>query len=213
MSIARVQFNPSTLKASYNPATGKVQVLSPQCGFCDGNTPFEIVLTFSGLEMCEFPCFVIDDCDEFRGGRSEEYTINLADALNGSHVLTYVSGCQWRADVPISGRYNLWVANAPGSGCSCDGKITQFWTYTTILILATIGFGSVTVVANARGFLDGVGVIGTVSNLFLGGVSHTGCEVFGSGNNNASPCVLPDFGFGNKSHPVGNSGQVELSLP
>jgi len=60
---AKVQFNPSTLKVSYNNATGKVQMVQP-CDTCPTSGTF--TLTFSGINQCSGqPAFPSDPNTSF----------------------------------------------------------------------------------------------------------------------------------------------------
>ena len=88
-----VQFNPSTLKAIYNPTTKKVQVFHNDCTYCTpGTTPRKINVVLSGYQECP-DCFVL-------GGSSLWF--NTVD-INGTYVLDQVAGyggdyaenCKW----------------------------------------------------------------------------------------------------------------------
>jgi len=94
--MAKVQYNPSTLKVSYNPLTGKVQMARPwqgyvpgaQCSLCavDG-TPLNIRITFRDLVDC-------DSCNHsFRIGKWYKAQ-GAAAVFNGRlFYMTYSNSC------------------------------------------------------------------------------------------------------------------------
>ena len=76
----KIQYNPSTGKASYNPATGKVQVvvsgLPGSCGDCIN--PNQVSVTISGLTAC---------CADFGVGGFFKFAPDFMSALNSEHVI------------------------------------------------------------------------------------------------------------------------------
>jgi len=98
----KVQFNPSTLNAIYNPSTKKIQTydlaLGRDCGHCE-STPAVLTVTFSDLVNCPVDCIYL-------GGGPNDYwwkTDNHADILNGLSVEVpqdNIYPCQWNCSVP-----------------------------------------------------------------------------------------------------------------
>ena len=78
----KVQYNPSTGKASYNPVTGKVQVVvSGVPGSCaECINPNQVSVTISGLQAC---------CGSFIPYTGARFTFAPAfmDALNSEHII------------------------------------------------------------------------------------------------------------------------------
>lgn len=89
----KVQYNPSTGKASYNPATGKVQVVvEPEnpCPLCSTNSPDQIRITPSGFSV---------SCCAGTGsstGKSRKWDTPIESIVNDTHVLDALSPCVWR---------------------------------------------------------------------------------------------------------------------
>lgn len=90
----KVQYNPSTGKASYNPATGKVQVVEVNdpatCDVCQP-PPSQITATIFGLTRC---CLQLIPDDGSRTRFSQEFI----DFLNVEHTLDPVgsaANCAW----------------------------------------------------------------------------------------------------------------------
>lgn len=90
----KVQYSPSTGKASWNPLTGLVQGFDSTgepCTFCGGNTPKFIRATFSGID------FPTECCPS---GVSSCLATNVIDP-NKSYVLEQITtgnNCEWLLD-------------------------------------------------------------------------------------------------------------------
>lgn len=147
--IIKLQFNASTLKASYDVGTNKAQVLNPcgpDCDACEGTlwangeTPRYVTATISGVTDCP--------------GEST--------APDGEYELTQSLGdvCQWRYQdatykitwAPALGvlshfvvrspdTTDLWFIHEPGSNCVTNGAsdivigdcATEYWPGTWVL--------------------------------------------------------------------------------
>jgi hypothetical protein len=105
----KVQYNPSTGKASYNPATGKVQVVPDDtvfCSACEGDVSIQIKLTISDVTLC---CSreIIDT-----GLGSNQISQSLLDLINAEHILTARTDtpaeCFWQIVYDISEDVYVW---------------------------------------------------------------------------------------------------------
>lgn len=131
--VDRVQFNPSTLKASYNASNSKIQVFSTtaeatNCAICITRgypTPYEVRVTLDEWELCS--CFT-------SGGDWQPYG-DIASGVNGTHVCEQtVNPCIYGGEY-ISSNGGLKKYNS-GDG-SCVGLDTDF-TYPFVRILFRI---------------------------------------------------------------------------
>jgi hypothetical protein len=124
MVIPRVQFNPSTLKASYVAANNTVQIYNPvPCEHCSPfETPGSISVTLSANGDCADTCYV-------RIGDSvKAFGSNIGPTLDGTHILHQSDSapCLYVVDLPISSTgYYYWVGNT-----TCSGGATGTRTYT-----------------------------------------------------------------------------------
>ena len=104
-----VQWNTSTLKASWNASTSKAQTVEyvgPDCEWCNtGEAPKDINVTFEEVE----------DCDCFPSGYFK--CTGQAACLNGTHRLkkgTGINACVWaKFNIPCSGM-TCWDYNEEG---------------------------------------------------------------------------------------------------
>lgn len=115
----KVQFNPSTLKASYNPSTGKVQTITSICDYCVDFSPLAIQLTFSGVTQC---------CNQDTVGSSYYWNVpGLANALNGVHILPLVSACRWLKNIKVNTYLTLCQNSTCIVLCSHKQAIPDMW--------------------------------------------------------------------------------------
>lgn len=103
MSRALAQFNPSTLKASYNVSTKKLQVVPWEpCQHClIGTTPYKIYVSISGLQN---ECYCVG---QWEGGEVYEFEFwktdfDWASLVNGNHTLVSTGACVWEKTTEYS---------------------------------------------------------------------------------------------------------------
>ena len=176
-----VQFNSSTLLASYNNTNSKLQAISvDDCTHCDtGATPYIVYATISSeLSTLVNNCY----CTGYVGPESWQYEydkpyFDWASMVVGTHNLTYdgviSTYCQWSKEIVHVGTDKIYTydgictdGNPPYSCDDCNGgcDIAQYkdeWlitsTFITVRIAATgiVLYVSPNGVANTNGWWRG----------------------------------------------------------
>ena len=116
-STPYLQFNPSTLKASYNTSTGKAQVVLLSCFYCV-KVPRMLQVTFADIENCG--CQAQDE----PGDNSRSFSSNLTTVLNGTFEVPFLSSreifpnkyCKWKYVGECSVTEKYWPDNRSCSG-------------------------------------------------------------------------------------------------
>lgn len=134
-TIKRAQFNPSTLKAAYDPVTGKAIMKDTGiyiCPVCGSHTPKYLDITFSNLVKRQNECDTSGACE---GSLSQRCTANveplgttfrLTQGFSGMSDIPYgaTSACSWTylgSPAGSGGRLYCFGAQA-----DCDGS---YWYY------------------------------------------------------------------------------------
>ncbi len=127
MAIGSVQFNPSTLKVSYNNSTSKAQMFLPICGVCtESLIPRTITIEPSG--------FSDQTCCDFIDGSYQ--SSGIAAAINGnSYVLSNTSNCVWQTTT--IGSFGTIKHVDPNRSCSGGSTITLTHFRVAVTKLAT----------------------------------------------------------------------------
>ncbi len=109
--MAKLQFNPSTLKIRFNPVIDKVQmgVWAPNpCGFCIGRAPSTCQIEITGVQDCT--------CITGEPGNLYDYKIKngIASIINGVHTLQLtkpiISGiCEYTKSILVTRILEKWV--------------------------------------------------------------------------------------------------------
>lgn len=91
------QFNPSTLKAKYNPVTKKQIVIKYNCSRCPGTTPYQVDVTISNFAYCGECCNQVGFSEKISGHGNIGGTFRLTWRYENEDI------CLW--DTTESGGY------------------------------------------------------------------------------------------------------------
>ncbi len=209
----KAQFNPSTLKASYNSATGKAQMITPiviNCVHCANEAaPLEIDLTFSGITDCI--CWVAAPWACTPGGQ--------AAALNGTHRLVWDSGCVWKK-VFAFGPIRESRSSIDCADCAGQALCTMDWREYTIK--ATENAGNIVVTVDVLGdglspgtappcVSQGPGYEVTIET-FNATITYSGGESCFNTSNSGSNIGACGVKLGG-DYPIIESGSVTVAIP
>ena len=193
--MTRAQFNPSTLKASYNPVTKRQQVLTGTCDVCTDfgfDTPTQVKITFAGI----LSCYGIGCCEEKKANTGSGIGWGGEFILNQGRI-TWPSGIPgWFDSVPHAlpcwygaiyygdyGGWDLYNLN------DCLGGILEHFDYYCFVPRIQI--------------LKSVGklIVDITAHLCFTGVELTTCYQIFHGNKDfgaTPPCCMPyDVTFDN----------------